>query len=105
MAQTVLILGGGVGGIVAAHVLRRSLPNEHRIILVDRQPSFVFAPSFLWLMTGGRTAEKISRPLARLKRKGIEVVHGEVNGIDPARREVSVGSSKLTGDFLIIALW
>lgn len=104
MAQTVLILGGGVGGIVAAHALRRSLPNEHRIILVDRQPSFVFAPSFLWLMTGGRTAEKISRPLSRLAGRGIDVVRGEITSIDPSARRVTLDGKTFEGDWLIVAL-
>jgi NADH dehydrogenase, FAD-containing subunit len=104
MGQTVLILGGGVGGVVAANRLRELLPREHRVILVDREPSFVFAPSFLWLMTGDRTAEKISRPLARLERKGIEVVRGEIERIDPENRSAVVAGRVLAGDFLIVAL-
>ena len=103
-SRTILVLGGGVGGLVATHELRRLLPMEHRVVLVDREPQFVFAPSLLWLMTGNRTAERISRPLARLKGKGIEVVQGEIARIDPARREVTVGGEKLTGDYLVIAL-
>jgi sulfide:quinone oxidoreductase len=103
-SQTILVLGGGVGGLVAAHELRRLLPAEHRVILVDREPRHVFAPSLLWLMTGDRTVEGIARPLARLKRKGIEVVQGEIERIDAARREVTVGGRKLTGDYLAIAL-
>ena len=103
-SQTILVLGGGVGGLVAAHELRRLLPREHRVILVDRDPQFVFAPSLLWLMTGGRTAEGISRPLARLKRKGIEFLQGEIERIDAAHREVTVSGEKLTADYLVIAL-
>ncbi|MBI2543886.1 MAG: NAD(P)-binding protein, partial [Candidatus Rokubacteria bacterium] len=33
---TIVILGGGVGGLVAANTLRRSLDRKHRIVLVDR---------------------------------------------------------------------
>ena len=33
-AKTILILGGGIGGIVTASLLRKQLPREHRIILV-----------------------------------------------------------------------
>lgn len=103
-SRTVLVLGGGVGGLVAAHELRRLLPTGHRVILVDREPQFVFAPSLLWLMTGRRTAAGISRPLAQLKRRGIDVVQGEIARIDAAHREVTVGGEKLTGDYLVIAL-
>jgi sulfide:quinone oxidoreductase len=104
MSQTVLILGGGVGGLVAANKLRKALPKEHHVVLVERESSFAFAPSFLWLMTGDRTANEISRPLARLKRRGIEVVWGEIKGIDPEKRQVNVDGKSLTGDHLVIAL-
>ena len=70
MGKTVLILGGGVGGLVTANELRAKLAKEHRIVVVDRENTFVFSPSLLWLMTGDRTAAKISKPLARLERKG-----------------------------------
>ena len=51
---TVLILGGGVGGLVAANLLRRQLDRSHRIVLLDRQARHVFTASFLWMMLGWR---------------------------------------------------
>jgi sulfide:quinone oxidoreductase len=102
--QTVLILGAGIGGLVAATTLRQSLPKSHRIILVDRESTFVFAPSLLWLMTGDRTPKTISRPLARIERKGIQLIHGDIERIDPERREVSVAGRTIAGDFMVIAL-
>jgi sulfide:quinone oxidoreductase len=104
MGQTVLILGGGVGGLVAANALKKALPREHRVVLVEREAAFVFAPSLLWLMTDGRCAEDISQPLARLERKGIELVRGEIQRIDPVRREAVVDGRTLAADFLIVAL-
>ncbi len=35
--KTILILGGGVGGLVTANELRRYLPPQHRIVVIDRQ--------------------------------------------------------------------
>lgn len=104
MTATVLILGGGVGGLVVANELRKRVAPPNRVVLVERQASFVFAPSLLWLMTGGRTAEAISRPLARLERKDIEVVHGEIERIDPVRREARVSGRTLSADYLVVAL-
>ena len=40
--HSVLILGGGVGGVVAANRLRRLMPRGDRIIVVDRQPTASF---------------------------------------------------------------
>ena len=104
MPQSTLILGGGIGGVVAANTLRRRLPREHRIILVDREPRFALAASFLWVMNGTRTEAQISRPLAGLSRKGIEVVRGEVERIDPERRSAVVDGRTLTADQLIVAI-
>lgn len=50
--QTILVLGGGVGGLVTAIELRKKLPRQHRIVLVDREERHLFSPSLLWLMTG-----------------------------------------------------
>jgi sulfide:quinone oxidoreductase len=104
MAENVLILGGGIGGVAAANALRKRLPRRHGIVVVDREPAFTLAASFLWVMTGARTPEQVSRPLERLERKGIEIVRGEVVRIDPQRREAVVGGTPLRGDHLIVAL-
>ncbi len=104
MPENVLILGGGVGGVAAANALRKLLSRHHRIVLVDREQSFTLAASFLWVMTGARTPEQVSRPLERLARKGIEVVRGEVERIDPEKREAVVSGTPLRGDRLIVTL-
>ncbi|MFZ5625111.1 MAG: NAD(P)/FAD-dependent oxidoreductase [Gemmatimonadota bacterium] len=102
--RTVLILGGGVGGVVAAHRLRARLPRQDRVVLFDREAQHVFQPSLLWVATGARTPDRIQRPLARLRGKGIEVIQAEVEAIDPARRSVRAGGRELAGDALIVAL-
>src|SRR3990172_11875583 len=102
--KTVLILGGGVGGLVAANELRRRLGREHRIVMVDRAAKHAFAPSFLWLMLGWRQPSQICRDLDLLKRKGIEVVRAEVTRIDVAGRGVKTADGEIEYDYLVIAL-
>ncbi len=102
--KSILILGGGFGGIVAACRLRKTLSREHRVILVEREANHVFAPSLLWLMIGERKADAISRPIAALAKRGIEVVRGNIEKIDPAKRTVSVSGRELAGDYMIVAL-
>ena len=102
--KTVLVLGGGVGGLVAARRLRARLPRDHRVVLVDRDPQHLFQPSLLWVATGARSVAQIQRPLDRLRRRGIEVIRGEIERIDAAARTVTVGGQTLTGDAMIIAL-
>lgn len=102
--KTIVILGAGVGGLVAANELRRRVPGEHRIVLVEKRSEHAFAPSFLWLMTGKRRPEEITRPLRSLVRPGVEVVHAEACRIDPANRQVETSATILHYDFLVIAL-
>jgi sulfide:quinone oxidoreductase len=104
MSESTVILGGGIGGVAAANALRTRVPRRHRIVVVDRETAFTLAASFLWVMTGDRKPERVSRPLERLRRKGIEVQRGEVARISPREREVTVSGSVLRGDHLIVAL-
>ena len=52
--KTVIVLGGGIGGLVTANELGKRLGREHRVVLVEKNAQHAFAPSFLWLMTGDR---------------------------------------------------
>ena len=104
MSRTALILGAGLGGMVAAQLLRRLLPREHRVVLVEREARHVFPPSLLWLMVGERSAEAIARPCEHAARPGIELVRAEVSAIDPAAKSVRAGEQELRADALVIAL-
>lgn len=105
MAQrNVVVLGGGIGGIVAARELRRRVPRDVRVTLIDRDPTYTFAPSLLWLMSGERELKQISRSRERLERKGIDLVNGEVQGLDTEARSIRVGDSDIIYDRLVIAL-
>ncbi len=102
--KTILILGGGVGGYTAATELRARLPRAHRVIVVDRDARPAFAPSFLWLMTGGRASNAIRKDLHALTQQGIEFVNASVDAIDPAARRVTTSNDALDYDYLIVAL-
>jgi sulfide:quinone oxidoreductase len=102
--KTVLILGGGTGGLVAAHRLRRMLGEENRVVLVDRSPLYTFAPSFTWVMTGKRESLRVTRDLRTLSRKKIEFIVGEVERIDPEAKRVTAAGEHLAYDFLVLAL-
>ena len=102
--KTVAVLGAGTGGLVAARRLRRRLGDEHRVVLVDRDPTYRFAPSYLWVLTGARRPDQITRDLHRLERFGIELLIGDVLEIDTARRVVKTTEAALEFDQLVVAL-
>jgi sulfide:quinone oxidoreductase len=102
---TTLILGGGWGGLTAAHHLRGLVGAEHRILVIERNSTFSLGVSNLGLMTGEReSVEQVQRDMSKLKRPGIEWVHAEVRGIDPAARTVDTDRGSFSGDHLVIAL-
>lgn len=104
MSARVVVLGGGVGGSVVATELRRLLPAENRITVVERADRFVLGASLLRVIVGERRPDEIARPVAALSRRGVEVVTGDVERIDPERRRVDVAGRQLEADHLVIAL-
>lgn len=102
--KTVVILGGGTGGLVTAIQLKKKADKQTRIILIDKNPNHVYSPSFLWLMLGKRSAKQIQRPLARLGRKGIEFVRDGIVEIDLESKKVVTQHQNFHYDYLIIAL-
>jgi sulfide:quinone oxidoreductase len=103
-AKRILILGGGIGGQVVANELRRLLPHEHHVTVIERNIRHEFAPSFLWVMTGDRRPEQVTRDLRRLLRPGVEVIEGNIRAIDVANRRVQLDRDALAYDYLVVAL-
>jgi sulfide:quinone oxidoreductase len=102
--KTILILGGGVGGLVTANEIRHRLSDEHRIILIDRQEKHLHNPSLLWLMLGWRDPTQIQAGLGHLTHLGVEFVQADIQSIDPEARKVQTSSGEFRGDYLVISL-
>lgn len=102
--KTVVVLGGGIGGVVAANKLHHLLGREHRVVVVDRSPRHSFTGSYVWVLSGERTVGQVERELSRLSRKGIEFIQGGVNTIDTAASRVTVDDRELDYDYLVVSL-
>lgn len=99
----VLVVGGGIGGVVAAVELRKRLGRAHGVTLVDKGGRHVFAPAFLWVMMGWRRPEQVQRDLTPLSRLGIRTTTAEVRRVDPASRTVETTAGPLGYDRLVLA--
>lgn len=102
--STIVILGGGIGGIVTANTLRKKLPFDYKIILIEKNEIHSFAASYLWLMVGKRTPAQISLPLSSLVSKGVELINAEVKKINTDEKYVSIQNRKINYDYLVISL-
>ncbi len=103
-ATTTLILGGGFGGISAANSLRRLLPEEHKITVIDKSSRFHVGAGKTWIMLGERTYEQISQALSALLAPGVRFLQVNVLSLDLSSRSVSTDKAELHWDYLVIAL-
>lgn len=100
----VLILGGGFGGLAAAHELRALLGDGHDITLVDRADEFYMGFAKLWDLGGIRPLSEGTLSLSRLESRGIGFVRSTISAIDPEARTVTTAGGTLTADALLVAL-
>ena len=103
-SNNVVILGGGVGGIVTANYLAKSLPPEKGIILIERSKLHSFPASYLWLMVKKRKPEQITAELRDLVDKRVTILYEEASGIDAGNRIIIAEKTKVSFDYLVIAL-
>src|SRR3989339_352351 len=101
---TILILGGGVGGIVTANNLKKKLSKDYKIILIEKNKEHSLAASYLWLMVDKRTPFQISSPLRKLVSNDVEIVYEEIRKINTVEKFVSLPNSKIKYDYLVISL-
>lgn len=105
MGKRILILGAGFGGLAAANALRKSLSQDHRIIVIDRKKSFMMGLVKLWVLDGSRKLEESQTPLDGLTARDIEYLNDEVSKIDTASSRVQARDHGwIEYDYLIIAL-
>ncbi len=103
--KTIVILGGGFGGLSTAQQLRKALGDEHRVVVVEKEDSFHLCALNMRLMAGEmEDHQEGDRTLSDLTSKGIEWVQGEILEVDAAARRVRTSSATLEADYLIIAL-
>jgi sulfide:quinone oxidoreductase len=103
-ATTTLILGGGFGGISAANSLRRLLPSNHGVVVIDKSSHFHVGAGKTWIMLGERTYEQISQPRTALLAPGVRFVEARALGLDLSNRTVSMENDMLHWDYLVIAV-
>lgn len=104
MAQTVLILGGGFGGLSAANEARRLLPKDTDVIVVDRDEHFVVGAAKTWVALGDADPRDVQHDKSRLAKRGIEFRRANVRRISLGDKVVGTDAGEIRYDYLIIAL-
>lgn len=101
----IVVLGGGIGGIVAAYEMKKMARRDDRITVVSDLPYFQFTPSNPWVAVGWRDREAITIPLEDvLARQKIDFVSTGARKLHPKESRIELKDGKSLGyDFLIIA--
>ncbi len=98
----VVIVGGGFGGLYAAHALGGA---PIKVTLIDKRNYHLFRPLLYQAATGLLSGDEISGPLRSIlsRKKNIEVLLGEVTAVDTQKRVVRLDQYDVPYDFLILA--
>jgi sulfide:quinone oxidoreductase len=103
--STIVVLGGGIGGISAAFELKDELGDAHEIVLVSDQEHFEFTPSNPWVAVKWRKPDSIRLDLNKLMAKhGIGFVGKAVKRVQPESHNLLLEDDDvLTYNYLVIA--
>jgi len=98
----VVIVGAGFGGLNAA----RSLGNAAvQITVIDHKNFHTFQPLLYQVATAGLSPGEIAAPIRSIlsSHKNIEVLMGDVIGIDLEKRVVETAETNVPYDYLVVA--
>ena len=112
--KRVVVVGGGIAGMAAAHTLVERVGDAVEVTVVTKDPFYMAGPSRPLLLTGEQSYDRITRGYEEAAAKGIRIVYGNVTRIDPSERRVyyaesptrsytSTNQSSLEYDYLILA--
>lgn len=104
MPPRVVVVGGGVGGTLAANLLSRELGGDVGVTVLDPLGMHVYQPGFLYLALGKANGRWLIRDERLLLRDDVELVIDEASRIDPHEGvvELTRGGS-IPFDYLVLA--
>jgi NADH:ubiquinone reductase (H+-translocating) len=98
----IVIIGGGFGGLNAAEALAK-LPVH--VTIVDRKNHHTFQPLLYQVATAGLSPAEIAAPIREIlgRFRNVDVLLGEVIGVDVANRKLHLHGFDLSYDYLVVA--
>jgi sulfide:quinone oxidoreductase len=104
MPARIVVLGGGVGGTLAANLLDKALGRDAHVTVVDPTGMHDYQPGYLYVALGQASGHWLSRDERTLLRNGVDLAIEEAVRIHPEAQTVQLKSgASLSWDFLVIA--
>lgn len=102
--RRLLILGAGTAGTMLANILRRELPDDWSITVVDKDNDHPYQPGYLFIPFGTSTPERVVKPRTQFLPKGVDFVQTGIRKVRAADNEVDLEDGRtLPYDWLLIA--
>src|SRR3990172_9802344 len=103
MAARVVVLGGGVGGTLAATLLSKELGREARVTVVDPTGMHYYQPGYLYVALGQANGRWLVRDERTLLRRDVDLVVDGATRIHPEAGTVQLDrGGSLEWDFLVL---
>lgn len=102
MTHHVVIVGAGFAGLSLAQALGGT---PLRVTVIDRRNFHLFQPLLYQVATADLAPSEIAQPVRRIlgRHKNITVLLGEVDRLDPTRKEIGIDGRALSYDTLVLA--
>jgi len=104
--KKILVLGGGVGGVVAAKRMAERLRGrvDAEITLISDTDYYLLPPLLVNIALGDIEPSAAQLPLSLLGKRGVKFVKAKVTKIDPDNRVVETDQGKFNYDYLLASL-
>lgn len=101
----VVILGAGLGGVLAAYEIRQQLRLEDKVTVISKGDTWHFVPSNPWVAVGWRKRKAIEIDLPPImKRKGIGFVGVGAKRVHPSENRIELLDGRsVRYDYLVLA--
>jgi sulfide:quinone oxidoreductase len=101
----IVVLGAGLGGILATYEILPELRKEDRLTLIGEEERYHFVPSNPWVAVGWRNRSDIEADIAGvLRRKQVTYLTKGARRVEPDRKQVIMNDGSVVSyDYLVIA--
>ena len=101
----IVVLGAGLGGVIAAYEIRKKVRRQDEVIAVNETDFYQFVPSNPWVLVGWRDREDIVVDLEKpMKKRRVQLVVGAAEKVEPENKRLRMADGSFVDyDYLVIA--
>ena len=101
----IIVLGAGLGGVIAAYEIRKKVAKADKVILINETDYYQFVPSNPWVLVGWRQRKDILVDLAKpMMKRNIDFIVGKAAKVEPDKKQVRMSNGDLVSyDYLVLA--